>query len=549
RDPYRHLDRRSPLRVLLPLALAAALVALAAARLMPGPPATPTPGTVAAAAYAWPTLPPRPAATPTPAPPPATATPPPATAPATAAATATASATPTAPATATATAPAVAAQEAPAETPGPQAGAPPSPAPPTLARRAPTPTPPPPPTRTPTAAPTATPAAAARLALITTSLDLGLEAGPRPLRFANTGDAPLDWRVAADSTWLTATPPTGTLAPGATAEVAITVDRGALPVGAYTGNLQLVGAGGATPVPVTMLVTPTHTVVSAFAAPTTPINAEGCAEPTTQEVAADVTGSVPPRRVAVYYALNGGTEATKTLTAQGRHYSGTLGPFAEPGALVYSLVVTEGDGQVNRSAAYAVTVQDCPSRVHVLPVTLPVAQRFTLGPTGHNVYTFAVAQPGTIVAQLAWSGTAARLSTLLYGPRHTDQPYEQRTGTTSLAFAFPVGAADVAAGGVWALHLVNYGPGEAAGTVTLTFEPRGAPSPTTVPTAPPASPTPAGAPPTPAAVPAPSPSPSPTPRSTPAPTAAPTLTATPMTPTPRPATPTRAPATATPAKP
>ncbi|HET8627534.1 MAG TPA: hypothetical protein VFL91_08950, partial [Thermomicrobiales bacterium] len=420
RDPYRHLDRRSPLRVLLPLALVAALVALAAARWVPAPPATPTPGTVAAAAYAWPALPPRPTATATPtAPPPtatATVTDPPT---ATATATATVSATPTIPPTATV--PDVAAQEAPAETPAPA-----PPAPPTFARQAPTPAPPPPPTSTPTAAPTATatPAPAPRLALVTTSLDLGLEAGPRPLRFSNTGAAPLDWRVAADSTWLTATPPTGTLAPGATVEVAVAVDRGALPVGAYAGNLAIVAAGDETRVPVTMLVTPTHTVVSSFAEPADPINAEGCAEPTTQEVTADVTGSVPPRQVAVYYALNGGTEATKTLTAQGQHYRGTLGPFAEPGTLVYSLVVTQGDGQVNRSAAYSMAVQDCPSRVHLLPVTLPVAQRFTLGPTGHNVYTFAVAQPGMIVAQLSWSGTAARLSTLLYGPQHTDQPYE-----------------------------------------------------------------------------------------------------------------------------
>jgi hypothetical protein len=106
---------------------------------------------------------------------------------------------------------------------------------------------------------------------------------------------------------------------------------------------------------------------------------------------------------------------------------------------------------------------------------------------------------------LRWKGGAQRLSTLLYGPRRADQPYEQRTGVGSLTWTFPVTEEDVAAGGTWALHLVNY-EGEASnGTFELTFTPLGQPLPT---------PTPARTP-IPAATPIPAPTPIPTPTAPP----------------------------------
>ena len=153
--------------------------------------------------------------------------------------------------------------------------------------------------------------------------------------------------------------------------------------------------------------------------------------------------------------------------------------------------------------------------MRTLPVSLPTSQSFALGKGGHNVYTFVTTQPGNIVVQSRWDGSAARLSTLLYGPRRADQPYDQRTGAGSLAFAYPVTADDVAAGGLWALHLVNFDDGDASGTLLLTFEPRGAPVPTSAPSPAPPPATPSA--PSPTAPPSPTPTRQPTTPATPPP--------------------------------
>ena len=288
-----------------------------------------------------------------------------------------------------------------------------------------------------------------------------------------------------------------------------------LPTGAYNGAVQILTNGGDGLVPVTMTISPSNTTVSAFAEPPTPIGALGCAAPTTYLVSATIAGKQPPKKAVVYFAINGGTQQTKDLTAQGQQYSTTLGPFTEPGNVIYSLVITEADGNVVRSAPYTLTVTDCASRVRTVPVTPPTTQPFALGGGGHNIYTFAVTKPGSLVVTIAWQGNATRLSTLLYSPRLPDQPFEQRTGVGSLTFSFPVTEEDIAAGGTWSLHLVNFESGDATGRLDLSFVPEGQPTPS------PSS----GA--TPSVVPSPSPSPTPTPRVTPSPTVAPSPTATP----------------------
>jgi len=361
------------------------------------------------------------------------------------------------------------------------------------------------------------PPTTAQLALTTQSLGFGVEVGPRALVFTNPGRDPLTWRAVADSTWMDLTQSSGTLAAGASQAVAITVAREDLPTGAYNGAVQVLTNGGDGLVPVTMTISPSNTTVSAFSEPPTPIGALGCAAPTSYLVSATIAGKQPPKKAVVYFAVNGGTQQTKDLTAQGQRYSTKLGPFTEPGNVIYALVITEADGNVVRSAPYTLTVTDCASRVRTVPVTPPTTQPFALGGGGHNIYTFAVTKPGSLVVTIAWQGNATRLSTLLYSPRLPDQPFEQRTGVGSLTFSFPVTEADIAAGGTWALHLVNFESGDATGRLDLSFVPEGQPTP-----APSAGATPSAAPSI-----APSPSPTPTPRVTPNPTVAPSPTATP----------------------
>ena len=565
----RYVERRPPARWLVPLAIMATLLAFWMGRgTMPTAPVAPAP-----LPSTWPTLRPRttpivaqiePTAIVTLPSPQAiiivTPTTPPT---ATVEATAPIVATPTAPPPPVANEPPVAAAPAPptlapaptpmpsvvAVVPPPVSRAPlPTTAPPpvpTVAPPRPTAIPPtatalPPPTAvpSPSAAATALPTIAAtptaspspppttpQLALTTQSLGFGVEVGPRALLFTNPGADPLTWRVVADSTWLELAQSSGTLPPGTAQAVPITVAREDLPTGAYNGAVQVLTNGGDGLVPVTMTVSPSNTTVSAFAEPPTPIGALGCAEPTTHLVSATIAGDQPPRKAVVYFALNGGTQQTKDLTAQGQRYSATLGPFNEPGSVAYSLVITEADGNVVRSAPYTLAVNDCASRVRTVPVTPPTTQPFALGGGGHHRYTFAVTKPGSLVVTIAWRGDATRLSTLLYSPRLPEQPYEQRTGVGSLTFSFPVTEADIAAGGNWALHLINYEGGEATGRLELRFVPEGQPTPAPEPSvAPRPSPTPQ---PTPTTPPSPTatskPQPSPTPSAAPIPSVKPAL--------------------------
>ncbi len=420
----------------------------------------------------------------------------------------------------------------------PQPTAPPLPTAPPPARPVPTATASvPPPTAqasTPTVAPTVATPTTAQLALKTQALGFGVELGPRALVFSNPGTGPLTWRAVADSTWLDLAQASGTLRAGETQSVAINIARGDLPTGGYTGAVQVVSNGGDGVVPVTMAISPSNTVVSAFAEPSVPLGALGCAAPNTYLVSAEIVGNGMPKRAVVYYAIDGGTQQTQDLNAQGRRYSATLGPFSEPGNVVYSLVITEADGNVVRSAPNTLTITDCPSRVRTVPVVPPATQPFTLAPGGRNIYTFNTVAPGSLVVTIAWQGDATRLSTLLYSPQRPAQPFEQRAGEKTLTFTFPVSAADIAAGGDWALHLVNYESGAATGRLEIAFVPPGAPTPTSQGTPRATTPTTTAA-----------------PTATPiAPTAIPTVsapttapTATPTTSTPAPASPPATPAT------
>jgi hypothetical protein len=347
--------------------------------------------------------------------------------------------------------------------------------------------------------------------LATQSLTFGVEVGPRTLSFVNASGSALTWRVVADSTWIELGQVAGTVPPGGTQSVAVSIARGDLPTGAYDGTIQVVSDGGEGLVPVTMAVSPSNTTISAFAEPTAPIGVLGCAEPTTYPVSAAIGGDRAPQKATLYFALNGGTQRTKELLPESAgRYSAILGPFTEPGIALYSIVITEADGTIVRSASYSIQVLGCATRVQTVPVVPPVTQPFALKGGGHMIYTFAVIQPGTLQVSLRWKGGAQRLSTLLYGPRRADQPYEQRTGVGSLGWTFPVTGEDVAAGGTWALHLVNYEEGEANGTFELTFTPLGQPLPT-----PTHAPSPTA---TPTATPAPSPALPPTVAPPPAPT-------------------------------
>jgi RNA polymerase sigma factor (sigma-70 family) len=95
-----------------------------------------------------------------------------------------------------------------------------------------------------TTAAAAPPVAPARLVVRTGTQDLGLSLTRTTVAFANEGDEPLLWTAGVELPGATAQPGAGTLAPGTTTQVVVTVDRGALPEGSFGGTLVLTGRQG-----------------------------------------------------------------------------------------------------------------------------------------------------------------------------------------------------------------------------------------------------------------------------------------------------------------
>ncbi len=121
------------------------------------------------------------------------------------------------------------------------------------------------PTPTPTPSPTPTPPSPALLCNVSsTNLNFGQvllgQALTRQLTFGNCGKQTLNWsittRTADGAAWLSVGTSNGTIAPGNTATINVTVNAGSLAVGTYSGTVNITSDGGNQAVNVGMIVIP-----------------------------------------------------------------------------------------------------------------------------------------------------------------------------------------------------------------------------------------------------------------------------------------------------
>ncbi len=119
------------------------------------------------------------------------------------------------------------------------------------------------PTRAPTPSPTPTPPSPAQLCNVSsTNLNFGQilkgQALTRQLTFGNCGKQTLNWsittRTADGAAWLSVATSNGTIAPGNTATINVTVNTGSLAVGDYSGTVNITSDGGNQAVSVEMIV-------------------------------------------------------------------------------------------------------------------------------------------------------------------------------------------------------------------------------------------------------------------------------------------------------
>jgi RNA polymerase sigma factor (sigma-70 family) len=215
-----------------------------------------------------------------------------------------------------------------------------------------------PPTST-TVAPTVT---AARLVVRTGAQDLGASTTEAIVTFANEGGAPLAWTAGVELPGALAVPAAGTLAPGATTQVSVRVDRPALPEGSFGGTLVLEGwaadgsDAGTARVGITGQVRRAP-AIGDTAADRDFIGTLGPALCRQSEVRADVTDESP--LTVVLRWSGGGASGTSSLpmARRGGEWVATLGPPTEAVDITWWIVATDALGTTSRGPDRVLDVQ------------------------------------------------------------------------------------------------------------------------------------------------------------------------------------------------
>ncbi|MCK5720915.1 MAG: PEGA domain-containing protein, partial [Gammaproteobacteria bacterium] len=95
---------------------------------------------------------------------------------------------------------------------------------------------------------------------------------------------------------------------------------------------------------------------------------------------------------------------------------------------------------------------------------------FSVNPTfgDRDIFNFTVNSVGTINGEATWTGSAANLALILNGPGQVGY-YARKDGSSPLSLSYTVTTADLSKGTDWRLSIVNFGGGDATGTVTIAY--------------------------------------------------------------------------------
>ena len=98
-----------------------------------------------------------------------------------------------------------------------------------------------------------------------------------------------------------------------------------------------------------------------------------------------------------------------------------------------------------------------------------------------DIFNFTVNSVGTINGEATWTGGAANLALILNGPGQVGY-YARKDGPSPLSLSYTVTTTDLSKGTDWRLSIVNFGGGEATGTVTIAYPTGPTPTPPPLPT-------------------------------------------------------------------
>lgn len=205
--------------------------------------------------------------------------------------------------------------------------------------------------------------ALARLGVRTGPQDLGTSGDEATVTFANDGGESMAWTAAVDLPGAVAVPAEGTLAPGATAEVVVVVDRTGLPEGSFGGSLLLIGRqadGGAAAGEARVAITGQVRRAPVIGASTADRSFIGVAGPTfcrQSEVRATVSDE--SALAVVLRWAGGGASGTSSapMTVDGDEWVATLGPASADVDIIWWIDATDALGATTRGSARFLGVQ------------------------------------------------------------------------------------------------------------------------------------------------------------------------------------------------
>lgn len=170
-----------------------------------------------------------------------------------------------------------------------------------------------------------------QLSIDATQVDFGPAGDAAQLRIANDGREPLVFETRAAVAWLSFVGGEGTLDPGTSAIVSITLDRSQAPEGAADSEIRVQSNGGSAVVPVRAVVERAPELSSAQATPQSVV-VRRCPGSTPAQVRAAIVEESGVEAVQLHWVRPGTVEQVTPMSGEtDASYLGALGPFDTAG--------------------------------------------------------------------------------------------------------------------------------------------------------------------------------------------------------------------------
>ncbi len=204
---------------------------------------------------------------------------------------------------------------------------------------------------------TTTPAAPATLALSQEVLDFGSAEDSLQLQISHTSGGAAAWELSADNQLVNVEPSSGTIEPGSTATVSVSVDRSQIPEGDFEAALTLNWADGEANAGVVAVFEDNPIIHSPQVSPGT-VQVGGCS-PSQTTISARVRDSSELERVIARWSSDGSTVRETAMEAVGNDiYQGVIGPYEVIGNDNVKVVAFDVRGNAG-GASVTLTVTAC----------------------------------------------------------------------------------------------------------------------------------------------------------------------------------------------